>query len=63
MFADKEILEYQSIKIVCRRDFLFWDINNYQYIDFGVRCLCCDICAITCDCDKCSVSFEFTGKT
>ena len=26
-FADKEILEYQNSKIICRRDFLFRDVN------------------------------------
>lgn len=65
-FADKEVLEYQSNNIVCRRDFLFRDISCYQHVDLGVKCLCCDICAVTCDCGKCLdnyISFEFIGKT
>ena len=59
-FADKEMLEYQNNKTVCRRDILFRDVSNYKHIDLGVRCLCCDICAKICDCGKC-VDNQFFG--
>ena len=28
-YADKEMLEYQSNKTICRRDFLFRDVHGY----------------------------------
>ena len=48
----------------CRRDTLFKDIDNYKHIDLGLRCLCCDICAKTCECGKCvhnHSNFVFTA--
>ena len=65
-FADKEILEYQNNKTICRRDFLFHDVNYYEHVDLGVKCLCCDICAVNCNCGKCVENhsfFEFIGKS
>lgn len=64
-FGDKEVLEYQNNKTLCRRDFLFRDVNGYEHIDLGVKCLCCDICAEKCDCGKCTenhIHFQFIGK-
>ena len=65
-FADEDMLNYQSNNTICRRDFLFKDINNYQHIDLGVKCFCCDICAVSCDCGACSDNhsyFEFIGMS
>ena len=64
-YADKEILDYQKNKTICRRDFLFRDIDGYKHNDLGVKCLCCDICAERCDCKQCKqnhVNFQFIGK-
>lgn len=63
--ADKDILEYQKNNEQCRRDFLFRDVNGYMHVDLGTKCLCCDICALVCDCGKCTekqVHFQFIGK-
>ena len=63
--ADKDILEYQNNHEVCRRDFLFRDVNDYIHVDLGTKCLCCDICARACDCGMCAenhVYFQFIGK-
>ena len=35
-------------------------------IDLGVKCFCCDICAVSCDCGTCSDNhsyFEFIGMS
>ena len=64
-YADKEILEYQKNKTICRRDFLFRDIDGYKHNDLGVKSLCCDICAENCDCKQSKqnhVNFQFIGK-
>jgi hypothetical protein len=60
-FADKEVLEYQNNTTVCRRDFLFRDVNSYKHADLGVKCLCCDICAVNCDCGENHFHFQFIG--
>ena len=63
--ADKDVLEYQNNTMLCRRDFLFQDVIGYQHEDLGVKCLCCDVCAVQCDCGKCAEKqffFQFIGK-
>ena len=51
--ADKSMKKYQSNQIICRRDFLYNDMDNYLHEDNG-KCLCCDICAKTCECGLCA---------
>ena len=44
---------------------LFRDVNYYEHVDRSVKCLCCDICAVNCNCGKCVENhsfFEFIGK-
>ena len=45
--------EYVSNTTCYRRDVLFQDIDGYEHLDLGTRCLCCDI-SQTCDCNLCS---------
>lgn len=52
-YRDKGILKYQKNKCTCRRDTLFQDTDNYKHLDFGTKCMCCDICAKMCECGKC----------
>ena len=49
--ADKSMKKYQSNQIICRRDYN--DMDNYLHEDNG-KCLCCDICAKTCECGLCA---------
>lgn len=58
-FRDKAILKYQSNTSICRRDTLFQDTDNYKHIDYGTKCMCCDICAKTCTCGKCGENSDF----
>lgn len=46
------IREYTENTSVCRRDFLFKDFDNYEHLDLGTKCSCCDICTVTCNCEK-----------
>lgn len=60
---DKQFREYVDNYTNCRRDVLFKDIDNYKHIDFGHRCLCCDVCAKICVCGVCASNhktFVFT---
>ena len=50
---EKEIKLYVQNISTCRRDFLFQDFDNYEHVDFGTKCSCCDICTLECDCEKC----------
>ena len=36
-----------------RRDLLFQDTDNYSHLDMGTKCLCCDVCAKSCNCGQC----------
>ena len=51
---DECIKDYASNTVHCRRDFLFRDIDGYRHVDCGSKCLCCDICLQTCNCNSCS---------
>ena len=55
---DKSITLYQNNSSVCRRDQLFEDMDNYQHLDLGSLCLCCDICATTCKCGSCMHNYS-----
>ena len=52
-FCDKSMKNYLDNNIVCRKDILFEDIDNYRHLDLGSLCLCCDICASDCKCGSC----------
>lgn len=45
--------DYTDNSDTCRRDLLFEDTDNYEHIDLGKKCLCCDVCAASCDCGFC----------
>ncbi len=48
--VDMDIKEYASNSSMCRRDFLFTDMDSYVHNDMGSKCVCCDICAKECSC-------------
>ena len=54
----REILEYMDNKTECRRDFLFKNMEAYEHLDLGSKCVCCDICAKECECGSCSNKLE-----
>lgn len=54
----EEILEYMDNKTVCRRDFLFKDMEAYERSGLGSKCVCCDICRKSCECGSCSNKLE-----
>lgn len=56
--CSKKMLNYQSNTSKCRRDLLFQDTDNYHHLDMGTKCLCCDICASSCDCGCCAKLFS-----
>ena len=56
--ANKSMVKYKSNDASCRRDLLFLDMDNYKHLDFGSRCLCCDICSRSCTCGTCSAKHE-----
>lgn len=48
------IKDYKSNTDKCRRDCLFEDTDNYEHIDLGKKCLCCDVCSMKlCKCGVC----------
>ena len=49
-FRTKGMITYNSR---CRRDLLFQDTDNYSHLDIGTKCLCCDVCAKSCNCGQC----------
>jgi len=57
--CSRQILTYQKNATQCRRDLLFSDTDNYNHLDMGTKCLCCDICAISCDCGSCANVYSF----
>ena len=38
---------------VYRRDLLFENMDSYEHIDIGSKCLCCDVCAKQCEYGSC----------
>ena len=54
---DKNIREYAMNTVHCRRDFLFRDVDGYRH-DMGSKCLCCDICLISCLCNTCTTNHK-----
>lgn len=51
---DENIKEYVNNDDKCRRDILFQSTDNYKHIQLESSCLCCDVCALVCDCGDCS---------
>lgn len=49
------IKDYTENDTVCRRDFLFRNMESYKHIDMGSKCLCCDVCAKKCECGSCVI--------
>ena len=52
-FRTKGMITYQKNNSLCRRDLLFQDTDNYSHLDMGTKCLCCDVCAKSCNCGQC----------
>ena len=46
---EESILDYFDNETNCRRDKLFEKMESYEHVDMGSKCLCCDICAKSCD--------------
>ena len=56
----EEIVKYMDNSTECRRDCLFKDMEAYEHVDLGSKCVCCDIkfCAKSCECGSCNVQLE-----
>ena len=39
----------------CRRDKLIENMESYEHVGMGSKCLCCDICPKLCDCGMCDM--------
>ena len=53
-FIDENMKKYGENELVCRRDVLFGDMDEYHHIDMGTPCLCCDVCMKSCTCGLCT---------
>lgn len=45
--------DYISNYSDCRRRVLFERLEGFEDVTFEQKCLCCDVCAANCSCDKC----------
>ena len=52
-FLQPNIKAYCENKDTCRRLKLFKSFLMYEHAEF-VKCTCCDICAVSCNCSKCT---------
>lgn len=52
--SDQFMLNYSKNTTTCRRSLLFQDFDDYNSTVDIVGCMCCDICAATCECGYCS---------
>ncbi len=50
---DEAMIDYCENISECRRDKLFRNMESYEHIDMGSKCLCCDICSKFCECGRC----------
>ena len=57
--CEQSIIDYELNESQCRRDVLFQHTENYEHKHVGRFCMCCDICALYCDCGACC---EKVGK-
>ncbi len=53
--AEKSMRDYQANYDICRRDYLFNDVDNYVHENSVVGCMCCDICFQACECGTCVI--------
>ncbi len=51
----KCVREYGGNSTVCRRQLLFQSFLCYSDDIIEPPCLCCDVCACVCECNKCNV--------
>ena len=51
--CEKSMKEYAANTTVCRRDVLFQPMEKYTHEHLGSSCMCCDICAHSCNCECC----------
>ena len=60
------MMRYCENETVCRRKVLFRDFADDETVSFPCSlCVCCDVCKLKCDCEKCKksvdlVSYAFT---
>ena len=53
--VNEQMREYCKLKSGCRRKFLLWDVDKDMELDvFVTGCSCCDLCAKSCNCIKCT---------
>jgi len=50
---DLNMIKYVSNEMACRRDVLFGLFDHYERRFSGDLCMCCDLCAKMCECNKC----------
>lgn len=52
-YTDNNMKDYIKNDKVCRRKVLFSDTDDYVHKQKEPKCLCCDICKRSCECQKC----------
>ena len=50
---DRNISDYITNTIICRREQLFRYFDDYQKTLTSTLCLCCDVCGDKCTCTEC----------
>ena len=56
--CEQNMKDYAANNRKCRRDALFEHMDNYIRRHSGSKCLCCDICALSCKCGMCVEKLE-----
>ena len=54
--VSKDMIDYCRNKDRCRRSLLFSHFDNALPKDKPQGCFCCDVCALSCQCDDCTCS-------
>lgn len=54
--VDRNMNKYLLNTTACRRDTLFQHFDRYSHVDLGAKCLCCDVCSMSCTCGACQVN-------
>ena len=57
-WVGEDIKLYAANETECRRQVLFRDMDGYEPVDINIKCICCDVCAVKCDCGVCETRVQ-----
>ncbi len=58
----EDIKLYAANETECRRQVLFREMDGYEPVDINIKCICCDVCAVKCDCGVWFNPFLFSSN-